>query len=224
MAKDSSTSIVQEDISSPKARGRRIRAIRKGLRFGRPALQRKYDIRVNTLQGWEDGRRGGLTEGGAKQLVALFNAEGAPCTVEWLLYGSGPNPLDCLSSFKRGVGSLTTFPTLAEELQLFYKAYPNSVDVIISDESMAPCFLPGDYVAGPRYFGEEIINALNRCCIAHTATHGILVRVLTAGAKKDRYTLAGLNAQTSEAVIPKDIPVFSAAPIIWFRRPMNLCP
>lgn len=216
----------EQDIFHParKARGKRILAIRQALRFSRRAFAEQYahlGLKASTLQSWEDGRFGGLTESGANALCRAFQAEGLRCDPQWLFYGTGQNPLaekPCIPAASpvsppQATGTLNHEDKITAELQLFHQHHPGAIDTVVQDNSLSPFLNAGDFVAGKRFFRKEIDQGLERPCIIQTDTGAILVGVLQKAQQAGLYHLKKINAKTEQ-----DIRVFSAAPILWFRR------
>jgi len=213
-------------LSYGKQRADRLRRIRESLKLSRNELCQKYKhfgITASTLQSWEDVRWKGLTEKGAQKLVKAFKEEGLEVTVEWLMFGIGENPLEneefIAPSFLNKNFQLSEDSIITQELNLFHKLNPNSIDTIITDDGMVPWLKPGDHVAGKCYFENDMEIAIGSPCILQTATGITLVRMLHSGSDTGLYTLscANPNATVKEPIM-KDIKLFSAAPIIWIRK------
>jgi hypothetical protein len=150
-------------------------------------------------------------------LTKAFTAEGIPCSLEWLLYGEGPEP-QILTKIPFSSAS----DNITQDLRQFIQSHANAVDAIVSDNGMAPCFLSGDHVAGIRHFAENLNKTMGLCCIVQVSTGEVLVRKIDPGNQPDLYTLSCVNSIDSvKYPILKDISVFSAAPVIWFRRPIK---
>lgn len=204
--------------TTPEARGIRVRHIRQTiLRYTRRKFSERYAIPAPTLQNWETGKYGGLTEKGALKLVEAFQTDGVPCSVEWLLYGIGVQPAGAANLLAHS--ALSVSQAVTQELGLFRKLHPNAVDAIVADDSMAPCLHSGDLVAGERYFGEELSKAVGEHCIIQLAAGEVLIRNLQLGKQPGQYTLNGTNPKTKikNQILPEDS-LFSAAPIVWIRR------
>jgi DNA-binding transcriptional regulator YiaG len=207
------------DSPSPKARGARVRHIRETvLRYSRRKFGEKYAIPAVTIQNWESGKYGGLTEKGALKLMEAFQAEGAPCSVEWLLYGIGAPP----ASWQSAVSNISANQRIAQELGLFRQLHPEAVDAIVADNSMEPGLQMGDIVAGERYFAEEISKAVGQYCIVQLTTGEVLIREFWSGNQQDQYVLTCLNPKAKiKAKKVKANALFSVAPIIWIRRKIS---
>src|SRR5687767_7627226 len=78
--------------TSPEARGRRLKSLRKMADLSRKAMTLKYQISASTVQAWEEGKSEGLTVKGAQRIIAALKEEGVFCTLEWLLKGEGQSP------------------------------------------------------------------------------------------------------------------------------------
>lgn len=206
--------------ASSEARAQRLRHIRvEILRYSREKFGRKHQIPASTIHNWEIAKYGGLTEKGAIKLIKAFHAEGVPCTVEWLLYGIGEKPSGFFLAEKLADHSPSN---LAEELQLFHKNNPNAVDAIIADDGIEPCFTIGDHVAGIRFFENDLDKAIGTVSIIQTIHGEVLVRKLDKGSKSKHYDLSCINPKTTvKKSASKNVAVFSAAPVVWFRRPIK---
>lgn len=211
-----------EQMSSAEERAKRVRHIRDALRLSRQKFADKYQIPPGSLQNWEDARFGGLSEKGAKRLINALQTEGLDCRLEWLLYGIGNDPVAAPPATPGSIIRSKTYfesDVIAQELSTFHQLNPNAVDLLVTDDAMLPAFLPGDYIAGRRYFGPEIHQAIGHPCIVHLDSNTVLFRQVEAGNAPDLYTLRCTNAQTSaENPIVTDTQLFSAAPILWIRR------
>lgn len=210
-------------MTSRQERGKRVRSLRLALRLSRKALGKIGSIPVGSIQNWEEARYGGLTEKGALKLVRAFQAEGLQVTTDWLLSGIGIDPLEAPPIISASIGfnhsvDFSSENIIAQELQLFHQLNPGSIDAIIPDEAMLPWLSPGDYVAGKRYFDEEIKKAIESFCIVQTLNGEVLVRQLKNNLASGVYSLVGTNPNIQKNVI-ENVKLFSAAPILWIRKP-----
>ncbi len=218
--------------SSSQARGRRLRSLRKMTDLSRKHMAEKYMLSAGTLQGWEDGRYGGLTEKGARKILPALRKEGIQCTLEWIMHGVGLGPQisDKLYMREHGFDANASFtPTsissdeqdqaIKDELLLFRKHTPEAIDVQLPDNSMEPFYFANDYVGGSRRFNEQIADLINHDCIIQTSEGDILVRRLKKGSSPNTYTLVSLNPNTSVAEPTLyNVGLMSAASILWIRR------
>lgn len=185
-----------QDKAQGKARADRIRYLRESIDISREKFAKKHGIALGTLQSWEDVRYGGLTDKGAAQLVEAFQAEGiANCTIEWLMYEKGKKPTK--KSFLDEFLNQSTFQSdgaiLANELQLFFQLHRNPVDLAVTDDGLAPFYLPGEQVTGEKLFGQDIVKAIGYHCIVQTQTGRLLVRKVELGTQEGMYNLVCTN-------------------------------
>ena len=205
-------------------RANRVRKLRDALHLSRGHFERTHGIPQQTLQGWEDARWGTLTDKGAIKLIQAYQQEGLHVTLEWLMYGVGNDPLATRNIAEPGHPNyqviLTEQAIISQEVQLFHQHNPKAIDLIIQDDAMLPCLAPGDLVAGKRFFDQAIEQVLGLLCIIQTKTGIMLVRKLEQGSEPGLYKLSSLNPNTtvSEPRL-EDVSLFSAAPIIWIRKP-----
>lgn len=52
----------------------------------------QHGIPVSTLQNWEAPRYGGMTDSGARRIIAVFRKMGLHVSFEWLMHGIGSDP------------------------------------------------------------------------------------------------------------------------------------
>lgn len=206
-------------------RAQRVRGLRDALRYSRQKFcdkYAKYGVTPSTLQSWEMVRWNGLTERGAEILATVFREEGLNVTVEWLLFGVGESPLKMASQLKiaHSVAKVWGDETIAQELRFFHQLNQEAVDAVVVDDGFAPWLAPGDRVAGKRFFAEDMEKALGHPCIVQTIAGGVLIRLLKDGSDADGYTLTCANTDTTVAEpVLKNVKLFSAAPILWIRKP-----
>jgi len=218
--------ITSDTLSSPKERGQRLKRLRNLANLSRRDIEDKYFIKINTLKGWEVGRHGGLTEKGAVKILNILEQEGVNCSLDWLLYGIGKGPTiaEKFESEQEEVKEPASHERESEDKQIidellfFRQNHTNSIDLILEDDSMEPCYTKGMYVAGIKRFDEEIDNIIGHNCIVQTVDGRLLLRNVRKGSKTGLYHLICLNTQSEidEPVI-YDIELVSAAPAIWQR-------
>lgn len=199
----------------------------------RREFEKKYHISANTLQGWEQGKNP-LSKKGAKRVIEALKSEGLICSVEWLMDGEGmpPRPFEMLTanySSEYDTNAIMSAVNMNEEaaiyqeLQTFKTHNPNPIIITISDDSMAPQYQVGDYIAGTRLCTPEKISAhFGQACIVELSNHTILPRYIHAGKEPNTYTLSCTNHQSQST--PLNIfntTIISAAPILWHRRKLS---
>ncbi len=201
-------------------RANRIRYLRNALRYSAVKFGEKHGIALSSLRDWESTKSGGkstgLTASGALKLVTAFQAEGVDCTLEWLIYGKGEDPLLKMKAKQEE----SAVPALNQEISLLHKLHPNSIDVMVSDEGMEPAFSKGDCVAGIRCFGADVHKLIGSNCIVQIQGGPLLVRKLMAGTQVNRYNLMAINSKGVSEPVMKNVEIFSAARIFWIRKPL----
>lgn len=220
---------------SAEERGKRIHYIRTALlRLSRNKFASRHRglLSASALQNWEDGRHGGLTEKGAKKLIQALEKENIDCNLQWLLYGTGAAPFNLYNSGRFSLDlsdvavsakpAATDEEAIEKELRFFKAVYGDTMDAIVRDNGLSPFLTIGDHVAGIRYTGREIDQAINQLCIIQTYEGLVLTRKLEAGTKSGYYKLVCINhAAQFIDLATADVKLFSVASIIWFRKPLK---
>lgn len=225
-----------DDKSGPEQRAKRLKSLRQMTGLSRDVFRQRYGIARGTLQNWESARFGGLTLKGAVSMIRAFKAENVEVSVDWLMHGVGRGPhfasLDNqqvdASNKEAMAGELgqeveKELSIITEELLCFRRLNPDSIDLVMTDDSMTPFYAAGDYVAGVRRYQGRIESAVGHDCIVQTTEYGTLLRRLAPGEEPDRYTLLAHNVHTrSRRPVLYNVDVISAAPVIWVRRVEDL--
>ena len=238
---DSSDSISQdlsqlEDEATnqnlPKERAKRLKSLREMTGLSRESFKKRYDIPRGTIQNWETARFGGLTTKGAHLIIRAMNAEGIQCNIGWLLYGVGPTPSymsnpdnSILFNLEGTNGTSKEHTNVTKELLTLKNQNQDTIDFVINDDSMAPQFQKGDYVAGIRQFKEHIQHLVGQLCIIQTPEHGTLFRKLkkSSNGSLNTFNLLSLNPETSVSEpCLYNCEVITAAPVLWHRRPEKI--
>lgn len=197
----------EEPESSPIARGRRVKRLRVLANLDRKDVEERYGINHNTLKGWELGRHGGITEKGAKKIIALCQTEGVNCELNWILHALGLHP-----SLQETPPTSAQEHRILQELLFFRQNNANTLDYAVQDDAMAPYYSAGDYVAGikcePRHFNELV----GLCCIVQGEIVGTLLCRIEKSTAVDKYRLV------THATTLNDITLSNAAEVIWHRR------
>lgn len=223
---------LQDQRSTPEARGRRVESLRRMTRTSRRAFAEKYGIAKTSLQNWEDAIGNGLTEKGARRLVTALKPAGINCTFEWLMYGIGQSPqisellyLDDVSQLAQAdlqplSSNADEVDKISQELLVFHRHYPKvGIDYTVIDDGMEPRFTESEQVAGCKQFGKQIIDLVGLDCIIQTTEGETLLRNIRKVEKEDLYTLACVNPNTTvDKPILYEVKLLSAAPVIWARR------
>lgn len=205
---------LDNNMSSPEARGKRIRFIREHLlSLTREEFSRESNITAPSLKGWELGWGGGLSQQGAEKVVLRAKQFNIYCTEAWLMHGIGRAAIHLTKDLDIQDGDETH---IAKELLLF-RELENSIDTIIKDDGMIPYFYPGNYVGG--LIVKNIKHAINKECIIVADNDDIYVRTLKYGDDPGLYNLCCLNDNVT--LVKKEIKnilIKFAAPIVWIRK------
>lgn len=215
--------------SSAKARGRRLKSLRMMASLSRKCMETRYGVSAGTLQGWEDGRYGGLTRKGAERFLRALKEEGVNCSLEWLLEGRGlgPQVSDRLYELKTAPAGIEIHRSqheeaaaVRDELLFFRHRHPTAVDMVVLDDGMSPWFHVGDTVAGNARFNAEVEQVIGHDCIVETKNGDVYLRHIERGSHHGCYNLMCKNPDTT-ALHPMlyDVEISYAAPVIWVRRP-----
>ncbi len=219
--------------ATPQARGKRVETLRRMTRLSRRAFRERYGIAPSSLQNWEDAKGSGLTEKGARKIMALLKPDGILCSFEWLMYGVGPGPQITSDQFFREENEITQnqeevrmisedaqTEMIAQELLAFHHNYPKtSLDFVVADDGMEPRFTQGEYVAGCRRHGKAIEKLVGFDCIVQLSTGDMLLRTIKKQELDGLYTLVCSNSNTTvEKPTLYNVELLAAAPVIWARR------
>jgi hypothetical protein len=149
-------------------------------------------------------------------MLKIFQDEGIQCSFEWLFNGIGEH---YQSPRIRIEIPPSEDEAITRELKSFLEHNPGAIDYLVSDDTMAPWFQVGDFVAGIRYFppfhslNERIKNMP---CIVQAEPGGTLVRLVTPD-DNGFYTLSCTNLNASTPIL-ENVKLITVAPIIWLRR------
>lgn len=188
-----------------RAKGERLQHLRNLTRLSRDEFCKHHNFNPRTLKSWELGDYKGIPKSTAARVLLAYLKEGVQCDLEWLMEGINIAP------------NLEQKQQIERELEMFRFHNGNSVDLLISDNSMEPYFHAGDYVAGIKYTDQEIEKLCGSNCIIGTDDGQILLRRLEAGSKKQHYNLNCLN-QNSETQNLADNKIKFAAQVLLTRR------
>jgi len=205
---------VIKNLSSPEARGKRIRFIREHLlSLTREEFCKNINITTQSLKGWELAWGSGLSKQGAIKIIGRSEELKIYSTEAWLMHGIGGNATHITKGLIRQKDDENH---IAKEVLLF-RELKNAIDTVIKDDGMLPFLYPGDYVGG--IIVTDIKNAIGKECIVITDSDEIFVRRLEHGKECDRYNLVCLNEHS--VLVKKEIKntaIKYSAPIIWIRK------
>jgi len=204
-------------------RANRVKWLRNQLDRSRRHFALHHKIPASSMQSWEDTKGNGLTEKGCLQLIEAFRDDGIRVTIEWLMYGLGPEPTRTTETAQPVPVSKAYCPDdnrIDDALQHFNEQYANPIDMRMPDDSMEPAFRQGDYMAGQRLFQDKLRYAIGQDCIVQTETGHVLVRRVERSRRKGHYRLVAYNP-ADPADEDTEHRLFSAAPIVWHYRVFN---
>lgn len=210
--------LVKSELSAPDAKAERLKRLRNLTNLTRKEICDFSNINLNTYKGWELGRYGGLPADGAEKIVNQALKSGVICTTDWLLYGKEPPP--SLLPPKNAQESeseerpLTPLNLIEKEFSIFQSACQSAVLEKIVDDSVAPNFKKGDYVAGVKKFNQEMDLAIDELSIVETRDGKKLIRYVKKGSLKGHYTLISVNPLSkAEDLVILNTKLVYAAPI-----------
>lgn len=205
--------IVTNEDASAEARGERLRKIRNLANLSRKEICDSEDLNLNTYKGWELARFGGLPVDGASRVTQRVAKENVICSVEWLLYGIGQEPY--LLPHSNKFNTLDSNTLILKEILVFQSFYPDATFTEIQDDALVPLYMPGDYVAGIKVYGNNISNVINQPCIIGLKNGDVLVRHLRLGQNHNQFQLVASNINsTSINIYSVESELKFAAPII----------
>ncbi len=209
-------------------RGKRVKRCRNIANLSREEMCDERGLNLNTLKGWELGKHGGLSEKGAKKIVARIARAGVKCSVSWLLTGFGEPPMllhDLVMPEEKPNIAHAEETQIKNELAYFLGSLDkdHASTLKIMDEGMLPFYTPGDYVAGTKRYDEEIMTCLGLIGIAELSNGRCLLRKLRKNPTENRYNLIAINDdyQGHDALLV-DIALISFTPILWHRQPRRI--
>lgn len=210
----------QSIFAIAKAKGQRLQRLRHLANLKRAEVAAKYDsIKFNTLRNWELGEYKGIPRKSAEKMLLIYEQEGIICTLDWLMTGRGIGPrIIDKTNLKNPDNNQTPKKKQQQEKQIiqellnFRNTTPNSTDYFVNNDNMSPCFLPGDYLGGIKYYGEDINQLIGQNCIVQTQNNQTLLCHLENSPTKNYYALTTNQMQKTTQLI-------TAAQITWLRRP-----
>lgn len=211
-------------LMDPASIANRIKSTRMLSGHTRRSFSRQSEISVATLKAWEYPKgesRNGLTQLGADRLVNAFKKCGISCTKKWLLCGEGPGPKVDSPIFQEFFDNQTSNEwdeeeSILKDIESFKHNNPNSIVIMVPDNTMYPLFNYGDYVAGNKKQGAELKALIGLNCIVELVDKTI-VRTLRA-VSSNRYSLSTINETNSKnEASALNVKIVSAAEIVWHR-------
>jgi len=133
--------------NSPTIQAERCRLVRCMANLTREELCNLCNINIHTYKGWENGRFNGVSEKGAKKIVAGLSVSGVICTKEWILSGKGVIPylvnVNCHHNFQS-----RQYELILQEIMQFKENYGFVLYCQIRDMPVTSFYREGDFVSG----------------------------------------------------------------------------
>ena len=219
------------DLSQLNTPGERIKYIRKNLlKLSRAALCKRYNLPVDTLAAWENGKFK-ISKKGVERCIKLFGAENVLVSHEWIIVGEGLAPNFSFELNRYFKSKATEKPKetlddnvlLIQEIEYFLSSTTNTVTCMITGDEMLPVYVRGDHVGGRFRYENAIASCAGKDCIVKLQSEELLVRRVVQDAENSKLNLICLNMAWNETIEPVlyDVAIECAAPIIWHRRSDN---
>lgn len=221
-----------EEVEKVIERGKRLRLLR--CLTGMVNLQdfaEKYDFSSSTLSYWEKATSGGLTEKGAKSIIAAVKNEGIECSSIWLMEGIGEPPRitdynkhSIIKELSKDLDSgldVSEDENLQQEIGLFKKLHPAYLIVTVNDDAMAPIYMPSDILGGKKHTSKNLEDIVDKDCIVEIDHNTFLVRRVKSGKKSGTFDLYSVNpARFTDFPPILDKKILSIAPItrVWRKK------
>src|SRR3990167_4314664 len=209
-----------ETSSTKGARAHRLKQLRAltmssaHKQLSRAVIERRYGLSASTLRHWEEAYGVGLTEDGAKQVVAVYQQEGIHCSIGWLLNGVG-NPPVRYEMNNEITESSQPQDTIIQEFNFFKSLHPEAIMLTLKDDAMMPFYHSGDSVAGVRHYRQSIPDLIGLDCIIETKDREPVLRRLQKSTILNRYNLYALNPNTKvERPHLYEIEIIACAPTV----------
>lgn len=183
--------------SSAKARGKRLRLVRKMSGLTLNELAEKHNLGVSTIKYWECAKNQGLSSKGAKKIIAAMQTQGVQCSYMWLMHGIGLPPQFLDVRFHDSTKQVpyvdqATYEeekSIAYEISLFCEKIADAITLTVFDDSMEPVYSIGDGVGGKRLYAADLAKSIGKSCIVETEDHQLLCRRVAQGSDGSNFNL-----------------------------------
>lgn len=204
-------SSISEDLDTPSSRLVYLRLL---TRLKRAQFSKLLGISYDSLKYWETPQNT-ISLKYARIISEKANAVGICCDANWLMYGKGHKPFLRITTSQENDQDTS----IIREIEFFKELHEGAEVLLISDDAMAPYYLPGCYVAGIKKFGPDIVHkALEKTCITETQNGLRLLRKIFPGDSKNQYHLRSLNlASYASHQSILNVELLYAAPVVWHR-------
>jgi len=177
----------QEGKLSKGSVAERLKLLRSATGLTRKAVEASHDIKVPSLISWEKGHRIPKKDK-AVRLASFFRDYGIPCTVEWILEGKGPDPLEEAARNPQESYLLT-------EVHRFRSFHADSLVVEAEDASMSPWINKGDFVGGLLVDLKKEEAFAGEVCIVQARDFGTRIRLVQKSGAGALYNLVSFSGK-----------------------------
>lgn len=166
-------------------RAKRVRKIRKDFfQVTQPEFAEMLGVHKQTLKFWDSAHFTGLSEKGARKIIALMKTKNIECSLDWLMHGYGIGPSTVTVETSKEADSIN------KEMIEFEKHNPNSVVFKLTDISMTPPYRQGDFIAGVNKSPQTCVN---KHCIVTLSDNSTVFRHVSKVETKENKILANLH-------------------------------
>jgi transcriptional regulator with XRE-family HTH domain len=221
MKKNEANSLKKRDYSNLECIGNRIHYLRKLTGLDRPSVERRHQIKEVSLEKWETGQAN-ISPRSIARLLNMALDHSIDCTTEWLVKGEGhpPKTIPASTIDHTQVGSGNTTEDILRDLSYFKNTYPRGLTLMITDDSMMPTYVNGDFVGGNMIDIKDLKDCLDFACIVHTADGKTQVR--RVGYSNGAWFLYGTNIRhKGNPFLEMDVEITRVAPIFWHRMKLQ---
>lgn len=208
----------------------RLRMIRQLTGLSRQQVHDRFGINSSSLKAWETAMNPIRPET-VQKLICAYSQCNIALSEEWLVSGKGNPPVlkqyahDVFTKSISKTSDLTVSHQLSEEEKILHESflfeshYPHTEVMIVPDDTMLPCYHPGDTVGGLIYRGDLIHKAIGCVSIITLPDKQKLLRQLIKNEEQNNYVLSVSNPLTSSVVSNVFVDkIESVAPILWHRK------
>ena len=152
-------------------------------------------IPYDTLNSWISEKRT-LSFNKSVQICVTLKKLGILCSPNWLIGGKGMPPMSIESlseTFPENLGiDCAVYPqTILQLLNFFKSSFENCMIHLVIDESMRPCYEPGDYVGGITVDFElsSLKKLIGKVCIIEKGNGDVFLRKIAGVSESREMTL-----------------------------------
>jgi len=163
----------------------RIKTLRKAVGLSRLELEVNHNVKSPSLVCWENGQRIPKRDK-AELLASIFKNYGIPCTVDWILKGKGPDPIEEAAKNPEDA-------YLLKEVYRFQSFYKDSLVIQAEDHHMAPWVNKGDFVGGIFVDQKEWERFIGQPCIVKVRDLEPQIRLIQKSTLDGSYNLISFS-------------------------------